>query len=851
MMLRPGTQYIAASENNNTGIHIPFVFSTTDTAILQITDENMRVYVDDEVITRPAVTAAVTNGTFDTNVTNWTDADESGATSQWVSGGYLGLLGTGFNSAIRRQQVTVNESGTAHALRILIERGPVTLKVGSSSGDDDYANEVLGTGVHSLAFTPSGNFHIEFSSSRSYTVLVDSVSVESSGAVDIPVPWVEDDLSLIRWDQSADVVFVACEGYQQRRIERRGTTSWSVVLYEPEDGPFRADNTGTFTLTPSATSGDITLLASGQVFTETNVGSLFRIGSIGQTVTLTVSGEDQFTDYIRVTGVDTSRVFNISVDVDGGWSGTVTVQRSLSEPGDWSDVSGLSYTADVTTTHDDGLDNQIAYYRIGVKTGNYSAGSAALTLSFGSGSNTGVVRITDFTSETSVSAVVLDNLGGTDASSDWAEGEWSDRRGFPSAVAFHGGRLAWGGKGKVILSVSDAFDSFNDEEGDANAINKNLGSGPTDRVNWMFSGARLVLGTDGREVSVRSNSLDDPLTQTVFGIRYPSSQGSAPVPHAVVDSRAIFVQRGGTRIYQLVYNDAAYEYESDLMSSLVPEIGEPSITRLAVQRQPDTRIHAVRSDGKVAILVNDPVEDVSCWVLYETDGEVEDAFVLPGEQEDQVYYFIKRTINGSTARYLEKWALESECQGGTLNKQADSFIIYSGPSTATITGLDHLEEKEVVVWAGGLDLSPDDEDGDQELYFVSGGQITLETSVTSAVIGLPYMARYKSSKLAYGAQMGTALTQRKRIDHLGMILYNTHLKGITYGRDFDEDSLDELPDIEQGTTFAEGSMHETYDYDMFEFNGEYNTDSRVCLQAKAPRHCTVLALVIGMATNEK
>jgi hypothetical protein len=47
---------------------------------------------------------------------------------------------------------------------------------------------------------------------------------------------------LVRFDQSADVLFVACEGHQQRRIERRGTSpnarSWSVVLYQPEDGPF-------------------------------------------------------------------------------------------------------------------------------------------------------------------------------------------------------------------------------------------------------------------------------------------------------------------------------------------------------------------------------------------------------------------------------------------------------------------------------------------------------------------------------------------------------------------------------------------------------------------------------------
>jgi len=30
---------------------------------------------------------------------------------------------------------------------------------------------------------------------------------------------------------------------------------------------------------------------------------------------------------------------------------------------------------------------------------------------------------------------------------------------------------------------------------------------------------------------------------------------------------------------------------------------------------------------------------------------------------------------------LEKWAKETECRGGTLNKQADAFLTYSGAST--------------------------------------------------------------------------------------------------------------------------------------------------------------------------
>lgn len=843
MMLRPGLGYIASSKNNGAAIGVPFIYSFTDQAFLEFSDYAMRVFIDDAPITRVSVSTAITNGTFDSALTGWTDADESGATSQWQSGGYMALLGTGFASAVRYQQVTVAEAdkNKKHALNIVIAQGKVNIKIGTTAGNDDYGSADLTEGNHSIAFTPAGNFYIQLSADQSYTSLVDSIAVASSGDMVLTTIYPAAALPLIRWDQSADVVYISAYGYAPYKVERRGTESWSIVKYLPEDGPFRTINTTGTTIAPSATSGDITLTASSPIFKSTNVGGLYKIESIGQTVSLTVTAENQFTDPIRVTGVDNSRIFNIVVDADGSWSGTIKVQRSVGEPGDWSDVSGLSYTGDTTTTHDDSLDNQIIYYRIGCKTGGYSAGTAAVSLSFGSGSNTGIARVTAFNSVTEVNAIVLNNFGGTDASSNWYEGLWSDRRGYPSAMAIDRGRMATGGKGRVVLSESDGFEDYDeDTEGDAGPINKTVGSGPSDNINWIFSGKRLVMGTDTREISIAANSFGDPLTPTDFQLSYPTTYGSAQIPPAIIDSRCIFVQRGGTDIIQLIYDDAGYTYGAASLTTLIPEIGEPGVVRLAVQRQPDTRIHAVRSDGTVAVMVNDPSEDVSCWVDIETDGTVEDVFVLPGSVEDSVYYLVNRTINGATKRYWEKWALESECQGGTLNKQLDSFITYSGVSTTSLTGLSHLEGETVKVWGDGRYNGS---------FTVSSGAITLTTAVEEAVIGLTYTAQFKSTKLAYAAQAGTALTQKKRIDHLAFILYNTHYQGLQYGASFDY--LDPLPPIEDGVVTPADTIWSTYDKDSLEVNGIYDTDSRICLQATAPYPCTVLAAIITLQTYEK
>lgn len=837
MSLRPGWKYISSTRSNAVAKLFPFIFASDDTAQLEITSDVMRVRIDDELIARPSVSAAVTNGSFTSDVTGWTDSDEAGATSQWQAGGYLALQGNGTNAAIRDQQVTVSNTGTEHALRIVIARGPVLLRVGSTSGDDDYISETtLGTGIHSLALTPSGNFHIRLFNRREFNALVDSVTVEAAGTMEITIPWQATDLSLIRMSQSGDVLFVACEGYQQRKIERRSARSWSVVLYEPETGPFRNVNTTPITIAPSGLTGDITLTASKALFRSTNVGSLYRIQSTGQTVTETITAEDTFTDPIRVAGVEGQRAFGISIT--GTFVATLTLQYSVSEPGSWVDVT--TYTTGTSTSYNDELDNQVIYYRLGVKAGAFTSGSITATLSYTSGSITGVARVTAYSSATSVSAVVLKDFGATTASSDWWESAWSDRRGWPSAVTLYEGRLWWAGRDKIYGSIVDAFEDFDDEfEGDAGPISRSIGEGPIETINWLLPLNRLMMGTlsnsapiaavklEGSNVlSGRSSSFDEPLTPTNFNLK-PAAAGG------------LFVQRSRQRLISLQFDLNESDYKPEDLSVAVPDLCEAGIAGVAVQYQPDTRAHCFLDDGTVALMIIDKGEGVICWVTVETDGVIEDVSVLPGESEDRVYYVVRRTINGSTVRYIEKWALESECRGATLNKQADSFIEYSGASSTTITGLSNLEGEEVVVWGGGKYLGE---------YTVSGSQITgLSEAVTSAIVGLPYTARFKSAKQAFAAAMGTPLNQTKRIDHVGIIAADMHAKGLLIGPDFDH--LDELPDIEDDDDVGDDTVHENYDQAMHPFDDEWKTDARVCLEAHAPKPVTVMAFTVSMQTN--
>lgn len=835
MDVRPGTQYIGTCAD--VPYILPFIFGKSDTAWLEFHDASLCVWVDEERITRETVSTTIANGGFAADLTSWTDADEAGAASTWsntgaygATGGYAKLTGTGYASAILRQTLTVAapDQNVEHALRIIIESGPVTLRIGSTSGGEEYVRETqLWTGEHSIAWTPTGDTYVEISNIRKAPSYVASIAIED-GLMTLTSPYTTDDLLLIRPTQSADIVFLACEGMERQRVERRATRSWSIVKDQPEDGPFRSENRGPINISSSAISGAVTLTATKRFFKSGHVGALFRIDSLGQEVTQSVSGENQWSDPIRVTGTeDAEREFTITRS--GTWTATVTLQRSVAEPGAWTDVT--TYTTNGATVYADGLEDQIIWYRIGVDAGDYTSGPAVLTLTYPNGSISGIARVVQVATELEATAHVLKDLGGTEASSLWSEGEWSTLRGFPSALSLFEARMWTAGKGKVWGSVVDDYISHDDEfEGDAGPISRSIGEGPIDNVNWVMPMQRLVISTDMEERSAKASSLDDPLTPTSFSLKRISSQGSKRINPISMDDMGVFVNAGGTKCYALKYNTdstVTTDYAPEDLMALVPDLcdDDVEIRHLAFQRQPDTRILATLTDGTAAWLIFDRTEDVKAWVTIDTDGEILQFFMLPGSKEDLIYWVVQRE-NGT---FIEKQALRSECQGGTNNKLLDSHVIYSGASTATITGLDHLEGESVYAWANGDQLGP---------FTVSGGQVSLGVSTTWACVGLTYRARFKSSRLAYGSARPLGHTHISA--EVALILGRAHRSGLRFGPDFDH--LDRLPSTTYGAPVT--ADFSQFDETAIALAGSWDTDQRLCLQIDAPKHCNVRAAIV-------
>jgi hypothetical protein len=317
-----------------------------------------------------------------------------------------------------------------------------------------------------------------------------------------------------------------------------------------------------------------------------------------------------------------------------------------------------------------------------------------------------------------------------------------------------------------------------------------------------------------------------------------------------------------------------------------------------------------RGDGQCAALVYDAKDEVEAWCRLQTLGVIENIAVLPSDGvEDLVYVVVRRTIDGVPRRFIERLAPRDACVGGAVNRQLDSHVVYEGAPVSSLT-LTHLPNTAVSVWADGRAIGEAVTDGAGVLTLPGGqphgrivaglgGKVIANTAaaptatlavgaayngypaeifadigatgepvhvgavtVADGVITLPngqmaltiiaclgYVAPFMSAKLGYAAQLGSALTQRKRIGHIGLVLYDAAAQGLAFGQRFD--ALDSLPLVEAGAATPPGTTWSEYDEPMIEAPGSWQTDARLCLLAQAPNPCTVAGVVIGLTTNER
>lgn len=78
MSVRPGTVRKHSIASDIASILRPFVFSSSQKNGIMLSDLEIRILADGVPVTRPSVSASVTNGTFSGSLTGWTNISDAG-----------------------------------------------------------------------------------------------------------------------------------------------------------------------------------------------------------------------------------------------------------------------------------------------------------------------------------------------------------------------------------------------------------------------------------------------------------------------------------------------------------------------------------------------------------------------------------------------------------------------------------------------------------------------------------------------------------------------------------------------------------------------------------------------------
>lgn len=246
----------------------------------------------------------------------------------------------------------------------------------------------------------------------------------------------------------------------------------------------------------------------------------------------------------------------------------------------------------------------------------------------------------------------------------WSFAAFRGVYGFPSLVDVFQQRLVLAATQAqpqtVWLSKTDDLYNFEVGKQDDSALALTLSTTTQNRICWLMAqSSRLLLGTADAEWIVSGGQ----------GIMTPSNAradnhgfvGSSDVPALMATDKVLYIERGGGRVYQYGYDYESDGYVSRDMTVFADHIladggGCRDITFL---RKPEPRAVFVRTDGQLALMTYNSLQQVNAWHRYTTDGTFEGVAALPnGNRADLLFALVVR----EDGRFIEVLAPENEFQ---------------------------------------------------------------------------------------------------------------------------------------------------------------------------------------------
>jgi hypothetical protein len=434
-----------------------------------------------------------------------------------------------------------------------------------------------------------------------------------------------------------------------------------------------------------------------------------------------------------------------------------------------------------------------------------------------------------------------EDFGGTwsgEGSDPW----WNDEDGWPATVSAYQQRVAYGGTTvrpqTVWLSRIQSLLDFNTNIDEIltqdQALAFTLASGDQNRIQWLASSRSLITGTYGDEWTIDGGPYEAITPTNVVALRQ-TNHGCERLPPILVGPSAIFLERLGRTVQEMVYDFNMNSYKSNDLTILAPHITkEYSIFDWAYQRTPNSVVWSLRDDGTLLGLTYQREQKVVGWHRHETEGFFISVGSTPGQdRETDLWVVVAREdkSGGGTGGYwcLEKMAPEFVSDDILDSRFLDSYTVYTNPGTDTFT-IPHLEGHTVNILADGETQPPQ--------VAAAGGVITLDKSTYGiVVIGLPYITVIEPVMADIPTPTGTSMGRTQRITRVDVRLHNT--MGLEIGNGKREP--EEVP-LRHPADDVGGAVPLFSEIIQRDFPEGYDEESTIVIQQTKPLPLTVIGV---------
>jgi hypothetical protein len=532
---------------------------------------------------------------------------------------------------------------------------------------------------------------------------------------------------------------------------KAGADGWAKILY-----------TGNKELTPSGTTGDITLRSNKNIFAGSKPGAYIKLKQ--EIASKTVSTSNGTTERVRVGE-------NWKVISHGTWSGSFTIEKS-DDGESWKEYRKYTSGNDYNPSESGSVTEPVFLRAVCTIT----SGTCTVDLTAMAYNAEGVVKLTKITSDSTAKAHVEKELGSTDMTTNFLWGAWSEEFGYPQTLCFFQDRLCFGGTKKqpymVWMSRTGDYGNFSVEKAsgtvtDDSAVALAFVSRKQFKILHLIASTDLIVLTAGNEWTVSGS---DTVTPSKAVPKMQTTRGCSTVEPLMIGGRIVFVQGRGSTVRDMAYSYETDSYGGNDLTLLAKHIIENvQIVDSAYKQEPDSTIYFVRSDGSMACLSYIMEQKVYAWSTIETQGKIEAVAAVQEGDEDIIYLVVQREINGVTVRnieYLAKNPAKSNNPDDYI--MLDNAIEYStAEKSSGATEIDVAElagEKVAVIGDGrvysGLTVSQD-------------GTVTLPAAVQHAFIGLPYRSIVELPNVEIRTGDGTMQGRKKQISNCILRLSNS------------------------------------------------------------------------------